>query len=608
MMALYQNLSAKLGFRPGKTANLEDYKLELYNQFRHRRVFLVLDDVWQDKTFDSLNLAKGKGSVTLLSSRNQSLLERASPQIFMEQLTPLSKEDSWSLFRVHAFGAPSNIPDELNALAQTMAEECKGLPLALKVIGRAMIGKFSPELQWEPVLKQLRQSRMPERPVEEQLYMCLKLGYDALSEDDGRLKECFLSFAAFHENHNFSFPNILWLWIGEGWVPGNSEDDPSPDAFSLLKKLTERSLIESIELSDDLLFTDEEKFYTFKIHDVMRDMAFYILKKDSGAKLYNLYRTGQKLKQIPKEFLTMEVLSKVRRLSLYKNQLKELPENMYAPELISLLLGENIMQFAPQLSNFPKLRILDLYGADLDNLPEQLGDLENLVYLDLSECENLRNLPDTVWKLRNLKCLLLWGCSKLDYLPSGMTGLTSLQLLDTTNCDNLRWADHTLSGMPTIKASFEDICKLVALTNLMIWEVVKVPHNISALSNLKILSLQLRKMRTLPTNMAHWCIHLQQLEIEAGESLKHFPKSFTLSGSFPALIKFKIFCSGLIKFPEVEAGALSKLRTLQFAYCNSLKTLPLSLKLLTSLKNLILDTCPTKLEDFCLQNYEQTLC
>jgi hypothetical protein len=56
----------------------------------------------------------------------------------------------------------------------------------------------------------------------------------------------------------------------------------------------------------------------------------------------------------------------------------------------------------------------------------------------------------------------------------------------------------------------------------------------------------------------------------------------------------------------VQAGALSKLWTLQFSGCNSLKTLPLSLKLLTSLKNLILDECPEKLEDFCIENYEQT--
>jgi hypothetical protein len=162
-------------------------------------------------------------------------------------------------------------------------------------------------------------------------------------------------------------------------------------------------------------------------------------------------------------------------------------------------------------------------------LPEQLGDLEDLVYLNLSQCVYLWNLPDTVCKLRNLKCLLLCDCSTLEYLPSGMTGLTSLQLLDTTNCDYLRWGEHTLSAMPTIKASFEDICKLFAITNLIIWEVVKVPHNISALSNLKILNLQLRQMRTLPTNMPHWCRQLQQLKIESSNKrLEHLPKSFTL--------------------------------------------------------------------------------
>ncbi|CAK9256974.1 unnamed protein product, partial [Sphagnum jensenii] len=56
IMALYQTLSEELGLKPELYVNPEDYKLKLYNQFRRRRVFLVLDDVWQDKAFDSLDL------------------------------------------------------------------------------------------------------------------------------------------------------------------------------------------------------------------------------------------------------------------------------------------------------------------------------------------------------------------------------------------------------------------------------------------------------------------------------------------------------------------------------------------------------------------------
>jgi hypothetical protein len=149
IMALYRSLSEELAREPELNLNPEDYKHKLCNQFRQRRVFLVLDDVWQDKTFDSLDLAKGKGSVTLLSTRNLSLLKRASPQISQVQMTPLSKEDSWSLFCMHAFRPPSNVPCELEALAQSMAEECQGLPLAQKVIGTAMSGKTS-------LLKKLR--------------------------------------------------------------------------------------------------------------------------------------------------------------------------------------------------------------------------------------------------------------------------------------------------------------------------------------------------------------------------------------------------------------------------------------------------------------------
>jgi disease resistance protein RPM1 len=104
IMTLYQTLSKKLGLNPELYANPEDYKHYLHTQFKQKRAFLVLNDVWKDKAFDSLDLAKGDGSVTLLTTRNQSLLERANPCISQVHMAPLSKEDSWSLFCMHAFG------------------------------------------------------------------------------------------------------------------------------------------------------------------------------------------------------------------------------------------------------------------------------------------------------------------------------------------------------------------------------------------------------------------------------------------------------------------------------------------------------------------------
>jgi disease resistance protein RPS2 len=189
IMALYRSLSEELGLKPELNVNAEDYKLKLHLVFKQKRVFLVLDDIWQDKVFDSLDVTKGKGSVTLLSTRNQSLFERASPQIRQVHMTPRSKEDSWSLFCVHAFRPPSNVPDELKEFAQSMAQECEGLPLALKVIGISMFGKDS--WQWEPLLKKLTKSRMHEGLVVEKLYERLKGRYDLLSENDCCLKQCF---------------------------------------------------------------------------------------------------------------------------------------------------------------------------------------------------------------------------------------------------------------------------------------------------------------------------------------------------------------------------------------------------------------------------------
>jgi len=612
IMALYRTLSKKLHLDPKLHANPEDYKRYLHTQFIQKRVFLVLDDVWKDKAFDSLDLAKGKGSVTLLSTRNQSLLKRASPDIRQEHMTPLSEEDSWSLFCVHAFRPPSNVPCDLKALAQCMAEECQGLPLALKIIGRAMFGKASCE--WEPLLKKLRESRMQERSVEVQLYECLKLGYDLLSEDDWRLKDCFLYFAAFPEDYEIYFVRILWYWIGEGLVPARDGDDATAEAFSLLSKLCERSFIQS---HGELDFP--KNVLRFKLHDVMRDLAFYILEKDCGtppAKQLYFYQAGQNLKKFPKE---CTAISEALRLSLHKNKLVKLPESFYAPKLVSLLLSGNPIDSIPAsfFSNLPKLRVLDLSRGKFRNLPEELGDLKDLVSLDLSYCENLEILPDGIGKLHMLKCLNLRNSWSLKYLPSGVVDLTSLQVLHTACCDDL-WAEHTPSDMaraeylcPTSRASLEDICGLVVLTELGIsGEINQLPHNIYGLTKLKYLELQLTQdyVETLTHDMAHAFKQLKRLDLSHCPNLIYLPRSFTSCGAFPALTCLELeFCVSLVEFPEVDEGALPKLQILNFLYCPSLERLPLSLQVLTNLRELNLSLCKkTTLKDSCRTNCEKS--
>jgi len=77
----------------------------------------------------------------------------------------------------------------------------------------------------------------------------------------------------------------------------------------------------------------------------------------------------------------------------------------------------------------------------------------------------------------------------------------------------LTWAEHTPSGMaraeslghvyPMVRASLEDICRLVALTELRLSgeTVVELPHNICALTKLKNLWLQLDNIKTLPCQL-----------------------------------------------------------------------------------------------------------
>ncbi len=136
-------------------------------------------------------------------------------------------------------------------------------------------------------------------------------------------------------------------------------------------------------------------------------------------------------------------------------------------------------------------------------------------------------------------------------------------------------------------SSLEDICRLVVLTELRIYGKedpgVELPHNISALTKLKFLWVRLT-VKTLPAEIPYGCIQLQELHLCCLESLEYLWRSFACCGAFPALIRFWLHDYLLVEFPEEDEGALPKLQTLDFTGPYSLGSLPLSLEVLTSLR------------------------
>jgi Leucine-rich repeat (LRR) protein len=103
--------------------------------------------------------------------------------------------------------------------------------------------------------------------------------------------------------------------------------------------------------------------------------------------------------------------------------------------------------------------VLSLSGYRIYELPESIGDLKHLRFLDFSRTE-IKNLPDSVVTLYNLQTMILEHCSYLKKLPSTFCNLVNLRHL------NIRGA-NALEGMPP------QMGKLTCLQSL--WEKVVVP-------------------------------------------------------------------------------------------------------------------------------------
>uniref|UniRef100_A0A7I4FE46 NB-ARC domain-containing protein n=1 Tax=Physcomitrium patens TaxID=3218 RepID=A0A7I4FE46_PHYPA len=472
--------------------NQEEQRTFLKNAYAEKKVFLILDDVWEKPKYDHhdmlywLDISRGPGSATLITSRSKSVLCKVQAKV--EVVLSLPKEESWKLFCCHAFESDGALPTTLEELARDVCEECKGLPLALKVIGSAMADKAT-VAEWRCALHDLRRSKpIVDSNVDDELFGRLELSYKELKDDATRI--CFLYFAAFPEDYEIEADKLLRMWVAEELFGLDlSVEEAKDKARAHLEILVRRSLID---------WNQGSKYV--HIYDVLRDLAMHIIgKAERGECGYECFFQSRKENAIIPE---TELLKDLKRMSFMSCNICKWPEDLQMPHLKVCILRE-ISDIQRELltdifKKMPNLKFLDLssnnlldgqvpyFGSlvslthlelqrnpfhefpmsvvnlyklvslnvakcgSLEALPESIGNLNSLVDLDLNICRSLKALPKSIGNLNSLVKLNLRDCQSLEALPKSIGNLNSLVDLDLFRCRSLKALPKSIGNLNSL--------------------------------------------------------------------------------------------------------------------------------------------------------------
>ncbi|KAK6269709.1 hypothetical protein POUND7_006814 [Theobroma cacao] len=380
-----------------------------------KKIFIILDDVWKELDLAAIGIPFGadhKGCKVLLTTRLQHVCTRMRSQTKI-QLDVLSNDEAWTLFKHNAGLDDAPCHSELIDVAQKVAGECKGLPLAIVTIARALREK--PLDEW--IVANHRQQKSPQLAENqdfcEDIYGCLKFSYDYLK--GRKIKSCFLLCSHFPEDYEISIEQLTRYGIGQGLFQDvNFIEDARREM---------RVILTNLQYSGLLLDTGNEE--TVKMHDVIRDFAHWIASEAENV----MIKAGLGLDEWPNS----ESLGCCKTISLMNNKIEYLPDKLVCPKLETLLMSGNRLMAISSSSfeGMKTLKVLTLSGGLLPSL-EGILWLTNLKTLHLEGCK-LHDISSLA-ELKKLEILDFCGCY-LDNIPDEIGELISLRLLDLSYAD-----------------------------------------------------------------------------------------------------------------------------------------------------------------------------
>ncbi|KAM3321187.1 hypothetical protein P3S67_008389 [Capsicum chacoense] len=186
----------------------------------------------------------------------------------------------------------------------------------------------------------------------------------------------------------------------EGLVKGNSREKEFNHGHTILNKLVKLCLLEAT--ADD--FGDE----AVRMHDLLREMALRI----TTDKPRYMVRAGI-VSQVLEE---QDWVFNLDRVSFYRSKIKRIPEDMApnCPKLSTLILSycgltmiPGRLKSVPPLGKLKNLRVVDVFDTGIKEVPQGMENLVKLKVLDMGGTD-LHELPkEILTKLSQLQYLHL---------------------------------------------------------------------------------------------------------------------------------------------------------------------------------------------------------